>query len=99
MALMDLNTFRQSLQRVPQDRITVKDFFDALMHSVDLHGDILSHMQYLRDIETHQEKKRILGIGVDIIFWLQEDTPENKQIAFVSLDAWFKGYPDPWETI
>ena len=56
-------------------------------------------MQYLRDIETHQEKKRILGIGIDIIHWLQEDTPENKQIAFVSLDAWFKGYPDPWETI
>ena len=96
---MDLNTFQQSLQRVPRDRITVKDFFDALMDSVNLHGDILSHMQYLRDIETHQEKKRILGIGVDIIFWLQEDTPENKQIAFVSLDAWFKGYPDPWETI
>ena len=100
---MDLNTFKRSIERVEDDRITVQHFFNALMESMNCvehiqASTVLDYMQSLSN-ESDGEEKRILDVGVDIVHWLMEPTPENKQIAYVSLDAWFRGYPNPWESI
>ena len=102
-ALMDLNTFTQSLQAVDAERITVRHFFDALMTSMGVDDqlpaeDVLARLRHGRDACTGL-KERLLDIGVDVVLWLLEPTPENMQIAFVSIDAWFRGFENPWGTI
>ena len=81
---------------------TVQDFFNALIDAIDKSfqnaSDLLNYLQKIQD--TYQgDEKRIISIGIDITHALLCDTPENKHIAFVSVDAWSKGFPNPWETI
>ena len=100
---MDLNTFTQSLLAVDAERITVRHFFDALMTSMGVDDqlpaeDVLARLRHTRDACTGLEE-RLLDIGVDVVQWILEPTPENKHIAYVSMDAWFRGLENPWGTI
>ena len=100
---MDLNTFIESIRKVDADHVNVNHFFHALMDSIDADdalpaADILTYLQCTRDVSSGVEK-RILDIGVDVVQWLLEPTPQNRHIAFVAVDAWLKGLPNPWETI
>lgn len=103
VTLMNLNTFTQSLQAVDAERITVRHFFDALMTSMGVDDqlpaeDVLARVRHSRDTCTGLEE-RLLDIGVDVIQWILEPTPENKHIAYVSMNAWFRGLENPWGTI
>ena len=93
---MNFNTFEESACN------TIETFFKVLIHS--LHKPftiIVDLLKRLRNIQNKYEgrEKRIISIGIDIIQSKLYDTPENKHIAFVSVDAWSKGFPNPWETI
>ena len=93
---MNFNTFKK------RSCNTVQEFFNALIDALDKsfqnESDLLNYLEKIQ--YTYQgNEKRIISIGIDIVHALLSDTPENKHIAFVSVDAWSKGFPNPWETI
>jgi len=94
---MDLNTFIRELSTTKSDTITCEDFMRALFAAtnIDKTATIDDAYNHLQTLPEH----RIISIGIDIIKWILEPTPENKQVAFASMDAWFRGLPDPWESI
>ena len=94
---MDLNTFLDQIKRVQGDRIRVVDFMNAFFAATNMNDD--TNVDVAINRAQCLPRSRIVDTAIDIMKWVRTPTPVNKQIAFVSLDSWFNGYPDPWESI